>query len=568
MTSNVEAIDPALETGEQNPSGTFLHTATRSTSWWVVSVMFHVLVIALAALMSIAITLPNNDDTVVIMTEFSKRPEMSTPEKPRELPTEIPIDPNPEIKLPRPTDGVGDAPELLGDVEKLAALSDADETENPDRLDKHSALGEKDANSRYDITGHTGKVGGGGDNGPSLSMEDVIGVGATGTQGTGFGLGGGNGSGIGNGDGNGFASRGDPDGAGRHARRRPPGCTLQWDQGMENALRWLAYHQEADGHWDTVKFGSGQKTDTAMTGMSLLAFLGAGYSERAGKYKVNVQRAVGWLKAHQQANGLIFDQTDAGAHRGIGYPGAIATLALAEAAGMGRIEDTKIAAQKAINYCVEQHQCGEGSDKLGWRYGPKQAGDTSVTGWYVMALKSAKIAGLHVDTAAFDGALKFLKSVEFKNDGGDTSYGPSVHYGYQPGDEHTSSSHRLTAIGALIKTFLGAPKEEVSQSVEWFVNKGGVPSWGANGEKVDMYYWYYGSLCTFQIDGPIWERWRTDLIKTLTENQCKQGDDAGSWPIVGEFSGEWGRVGQTALGCLSYEVWERYSRVKWLKIKK
>ncbi len=572
MTSSVEAIEPEVETGELNPNESFLHTATGSTSWWVVSVLFHGLVIALAALMSIAITLPKTDDTVLIMTEFTKPPELNAPEKPRDLPKEPvlnPIDQVPDIKLLRPTEGLADAPALTEDVINQAELSDADETVNLNLPDKHSALGEKDADMRYDITGHTGKVGSGGTQGPSASMEDVIGVAAPGRQGSGGGSGGMNGFGIGNADGNGFASRGDPDGSGRHPRRRGPGGgNALTDLGMENALRWLAYHQEADGHWDTVKFGSGQKTDTAMTGMALLAFLGAGHSEKVGHFKDNVKRAVGWLIAHQQANGLIFDQTDAGAHRGIGYPGAIATLALAEAAGMGRIDSTKIAAQKAINYCVEQHQCGEGSDKLGWRYGPKQAGDTSVTGWYVMALKSAKIAGLHVDGAAFDGALKFLKSVEFKNDGGDTSYGPSVHYGYQPGDEHTASSHRLTAIGALIKTFLGAPKEEVTQTVDYFVNKGGVPTWGANGEKVDMYYWYYGSLCTFQIDGPIWERWNAGLIKALTENQVKQGDDAGSWPIVGEFSGEWGRVGQTALGCLSYEVYERYNRVKWTKIKK
>ena len=51
--------------------------------------------------------------------------------------------------------------------------------------------------------------------------------------------------------------------------------------------------------------------------------------------------------------------------------------------------------------------------------------------------------------------------------------------------------------------------------------------------------------------GDVWDRWNKGMVKSLVENQCANGDDSGSWPIVGEFSSEWGRVGQTALGCLS-----------------
>ena len=125
-------------------------------------------------------------------------------------------------------------------------------------------------------------------------------------------------------------------------------------------------------------------------------------------------------KSKQDANGLCFDTTDEGGHRGIGYPGAICTMALAEAAGMANIAETKAAAQKAINYCTEHHQQGEGSDKLGFRYAPKSVGDISVTGWFVMALKSAKVAGLAVNHASFDGAIKFIDSVEIKNADGET----------------------------------------------------------------------------------------------------------------------------------------------------
>ena len=101
----------------------------------------------------------------------------------------------------------------------------------------------------------------------------------------------------------------------------------------------------------------------------------------------------------------------------------MAAMALAEAAGMARIPDTKAAAQKAIDYCTETFQQGEGSDKLGWRYSPKAVGDLSNTGWFVMAMKSAKVAGLHVNPASFEGAAKFIDSCEMKNEGPDAGYG-------------------------------------------------------------------------------------------------------------------------------------------------
>ena len=53
----------------------------------------------------------------------------------------------------------------------------------------------------------------------------------------------------------------------------------------------------------------------------------------------------------------------------------------------------------------------------GWRYAPRQAGDTSVTGWQLMALKSGQMAGLSVRA---DVLKKVEKSLRMIDDG---SYG-------------------------------------------------------------------------------------------------------------------------------------------------
>jgi len=555
-----DIIDEEQAEEEEQPAaggGSFMDSLTGQTPWWIVSILLHALVITLAGLMSMAIDLGEEEPAVVMVTELAARPEVKEAvEKPKVESAHV-LESKHDTPPTDPTSKEASDIVVPPDILEKAELGDHFETINPDRPDTQSAFGNPDAHMFHSVKGNDDAAGGGGVGGTGL--EDLIGVGGAASPGTGGGWGGGNGTGTGVDNGAGHGSFGQRNGGGRRLMVKRHGGSKATESGVDSALRWLAYHQEADGHWDAKKYGSEQKTDTAVTGMSLLAFLGAGHTEKVSEYKGNVQKAVAWLKSHQNAEGLIFDASDASGHRGIGYPGAIATLSLAEAAGMANIPDTKAAAQKAIDYCTEKHQCGEGSDKLGWRYGPKQEGDMSVTGWFIMALKSAKVAGLHVNPASFDGGIKFLDSCETKEAGGDSSYGPASSYKYMPAG-HTG--HRVSAIGNLARQFLGWKKEDLQSSVELFVNKGGVPNWGGNGESVDLYYWYYGTLCVFQQGGDIWKRWNDSMKTALVTNQCKQGDDAGSWNITGQFSAEWGRVGQTALGCLCLEVYYRYMQLK------
>ena len=71
------------------------------------------------------------------------------------------------------------------------------------------------------------------------------------------------------------------------------------------------------------------------------------------------------------------------------YAHAIATLALCEAYGQTRDSKLKEPAQRAVNFILAAQDPKGG----GWRYSPRQPGDTTVTGWQLMSLKSAKTAG-------------------------------------------------------------------------------------------------------------------------------------------------------------------------------
>ncbi|MBI3832430.1 MAG: terpene cyclase/mutase family protein [Planctomycetes bacterium] len=515
--------------------------------WWGISILFHGLAIVLVSLVTMSIGTVSNQDTTVQAINIEKIPKLET------------VSQAPQTKLStlisdRDTRATDPNSPIASNIEVDPTLNitlgDHFETINPDRPDTHSAFGNMDAHMYHNIRGDDSPAGGGGKDG--LSFEETIGIGNLGSPGSGDGFGGGIGHGYGNDKGDGIGSFGRPDGAGRLAMALRHGGSHKTESRVESALAWLAKHQEVDGHWDCVKYG-GKQADVATTGLALLAFLGAGHSEKVGIYKDNVKRAVYWLISIQNDDGKFYKQ---GETHGIGYHHAIAGLAMAEAAGMGNQAETIKSAQKGIDYTCQKHQQGENSDKLGFRYGPKEKGDLSVSGWFIMQLKSAKMAKLKVDQASLDGALKFIDSVEQKGAAGD-AYGGN-RFGYtSPGE-----AVRTSAIGCLCREFLGWKREEMKGGVEFFVQKGGMPQWDGNGGSVDLYYWYYGTLAVYQQDGPrgdLWNRWNAAMQKALVENQRKGGDEDGSWDPVGAYSEYWGRVGQTALGALCLEVYYRYN---------
>ncbi|MBE7464971.1 MAG: terpene cyclase/mutase family protein [Planctomycetes bacterium] len=323
------------------------------------------------------------------------------------------------------------------------------------------------------------------------------------------------------------------------------------ESAVQAGLRWLALSQEMDGRWNCEEFG-GKPADVAVTGLALLAMLGAGNSERAGEYKESVRRAVRWLQSIQKPDGSLFKE---GEIHGIGYHHAIAGLALVEAAGMGRVPETRVAAQNAVDYSCRIHQHVQNGLRMGWRYEAGEAGDLSVTGWFVMQLKAAKVAGLRVDGESIRGAERFLEHAQCR---GDSPDGYDAHrYGYRDG---TTRGVRQTAIGCLSRIFLGEQPKKVRAGIHWFVNLGGVPEWRNDGSTVDLYHWYYGTLCVFQYGGDLWKSWNQALITSLCVRQKTAGPDLGSWDPIGAFSSSWGRVGQTALSCLCLEVYYRYKR--------
>jgi hypothetical protein len=511
--------------------------------FWLVSLALHVLLIGLAGLISMSMRLSPDEERTTVVTELIRRPEIQV-DTDVELPGALTA--NPEILAESESGShILTAPDLP------AQLSDHFETVNPDAEDLQSALGNEDARIIATVEGRVDAPGGGGRD--RTASQELIGYGGGGF-GKRKGFGGGKGTGIGLNPGGECGCFGQRDGAGRKLLVKKYGGTPATEAGVEAALQWLARQQNPDGHWGTPQMNP----PVFCTSIATLAFLGAGHTERAGHYRKVVSRAVAWLCSQSKLEALDVNSTTPG------YSLAAMTLALSEAAGMSNVVETRTAAQKAVDYCINVHQSSTRTGRSGWRYVPKQPGDLSVSGWFIMALKSAKIAGLQVEPSAFEGADRFLDSVQHKIEikGADAPAGPTFEYSYMPcPDDHAASAAYGTdccqAIANLCRQFLGYRRAGLQASIQHFISRYGVPVAG----RENLYYWYYGTLCAFQQGGTVWENWNPAMQEALLSTQELSGADAGSWKPTGIYAGFWGRIGQTALGALSLEVYYRYSRL-------
>jgi hypothetical protein len=320
------------------------------------------------------------------------------------------------------------------------------------------------------------------------------------------------------------------------------GGTGESERSVTLALRWLARHQQSDGQWSfhhgSDDPGSLEKCTTGATGLAILSFLGAGHTHRSEhvRFQPNVDKGLKYLVSQMKRGPEGGDlRGQVVSNEGM-YAQAIATLALCEAYGLTRDEKLMGPAQQAVNFIV----AAQDPKKGGWRYSPREAGDTTVTGWQVMALKSAKSSGLKVPSHTLAGATKFLDSVQ-------TAGGSR--YGY----DRAGDTPPMTAIGLLCRMYLGWKQNAapLKRGVQYLSKTG--PSLG------DIYYDYYATQVLHHWGGPEWKKWNTVLRDHLIESQMKEGDAAGSWKPTGDRgAGAGGRLYQTCLSVMTLEVYYRY----------
>lgn len=397
------------------------------------------------------------------------------------------------------------------------------------------------------------------------------------------------------------------------------GGTRESEASVELSLQWLRSMQSPDGHWDAEVHGAGRvevdengvprnyagrDSDSGLTALVTLSFLGAGYTHEQGKYAVTVDDSLAWLIAQQDSDGCLAGDARKYAKM---YCHAMATYALAEALGMqkdvitapiidpdslvvgttlaqgissslmlqsGTLPfvpicvtnsaalvlaektgyslrkvddlDLRAAVLKAVTYSISQQDPRSG----GWRYTFGQEGDVSMFGWQMMSLKSAAIAGVDVNPTVLARMTSFLESVSQGDYGGLFGYRRSVKI---RGQETEPVTPVMTAEALFCRQMLGYRRDSPAneEAVGYLLQN--TPKLA----KLNMYYWYYGTLAMYQYGGEPWKKWNSVVRDTLINQQRTSGEFAGSWDPNGPWGRYGGRLYSTALSTLTLEVYYR-----------
>jgi hypothetical protein len=327
---------------------------------------------------------------------------------------------------------------------------------------------------------------------------------------------------------------------GRALLAEQDGGTPRSERAVEWGLRWLMAHQRDDGSWNFDHHKSvcrGQcrnpgteASTTAATAIALLPFLGAGYTHVEGEYREVVGRGIYYLVKRTRVTPHGSDLQE-----GTMYAQGLSTIALCEAYAMTQDPALKDLAQGAIRFIVYAQDPKGG----GWRYMPGQPGDTTVTGWQLMGLKSGQMADLEVPSPTLYLVQRFLGSVQ--SEGG-------ARYGYlDPQPRNTT-----TAIGLLLRMYTGWRRDHpgLQKGVAY------LSQWGPSDD--NMYYNYYATQVMHHWEGAEWENWNRKMRDHLIATQATSSHEAGSWYFSGGQGNVGGRLYNTAMAVMTLEVYYRY----------
>ena len=309
----------------------------------------------------------------------------------------------------------------------------------------------------------------------------------------------------------------------------------RWQE-MEKAviagLRWLKSKQQPDGSWD------GPMDRNGHTALAMLAFLGHGETTESPEFGETVNKGLQYLIKIIGQDGLV----PGNQHRA--YSQGAVTLVLSEAYGMTGSPAVKEPLERAVKGVLAWQ-----NDVGAWRYQFKQPGsDVSTSGWLIMALKSAKLAGIEVPEEAFDKATKYLW----------TMYHPNGGFGYNVPAQRPST----TAIGVLCLQYMKRDDDNrISKALVYLKNfKSNWQESSDGGFNLVLYWWYYHSQAMFQAGGGYWDNWYPQMSDTMIKNQKEDGH--WEYPDKSSFEKtqlkEAGYVYSTALCILNLEVFYRY----------
>jgi hypothetical protein len=330
---------------------------------------------------------------------------------------------------------------------------------------------------------------------------------------------------------------------------------------LEDSITYVWEHQLADGGWsfdcaknpncngrcDNPKIPNHLNDRVAATALALWPAAMTGYTHVASNEKKQrtkaekdrdeeirnrVERGLAFLARNViEGNGKAF-------HKGGNmYSQALTAAVLSEAYGASQDIRLAPAAQLALNFIMESQDPSGG----GWKYQPREPGDTSSVAWQLGALRAGQLAYLKVPPSVFKKASFYLDSVA-SDDG--------TAYGY---DNPASARPPMTAAGLLSRIYTGWNRKDAIIR--------GAQKIAEQGPNSDIYYTYYGTQVLFYLrkDLPAeWASWQAKMLDLLNEAQVTDGHQKGSY-FKGFESGPapayGGRLYVTSMATMTLEVY-------------
>ena len=283
------------------------------------------------------------------------------------------------------------------------------------------------------------------------------------------------------------------------------GGTPESELAVEKGLKWLARHQFPDGSW-RLNFRDGtcdgqcrnpgtREVTTAATGLTLMAFLGAGYTHRDGPYQKEVQDGLDYLKSRMRKTVYGGNLTE-----GTMYAQGMAVIALSEAYIM--TQDESLARNDRIGDAIHRH----GPTSI------KAAGDTCLRSPAIRPLPAGKSWHSRVAAwPAFDVPEQTVRT------GTQVSLTPLATTAMDFSATRPSSKDPTsTAIGLLVQMFLGWDTEHRGMFAGTKYLKKLGPS------KNNIYFNYYATLTLFHSRHSGWDEWNKEMRDYLIQNSVGQ----------------------------------------------
>ena len=263
-------------------------------------------------------------------------------------------------------------------------------------------------------------------------------------------------------------------------------------------LAYLARAQAEDGSYGYDSYGR----HVGITSLACLAFMSDGHMPGRGVYGPNVEKGLDFVLRHVEETGLIAGDTSHGPMYGHGF----ATLFLGEIYGMTGDSRLREALVKAVRLIVTTQ-----NEEGGWRYHavPFDA-DISVTICQIMALRSARNAGISVPKTTIDRAVAYVRNCQNPADGG---------FRYMLNS--SGSAFPRSAAGVASLYYAGVYEDNALQrGLDYLIrNRAEI----RRGKGHYYYGQYYAVQAMFLAGGRYWRQWFPDVRQHLITTQQSDG---------------------------------------------